>query len=71
MWFGTANSGLRARPEPLQFHRGGDHREGLARADDVGEQRVRRLQDAPDTGLLMRLQLISLACTGQASGDRR
>ncbi len=39
---------LAGEPKPLQLHRGGDHREGLARADDVGEQRVRRLQNAPD-----------------------
>ena len=44
---------LAGNAEPSRLHRGGDHRVGLAYADNVGEQRVRCLQDAPDSGLLM------------------
>ncbi len=39
--------------KPLQFHRGGDHRVRLSGADDMSEQRVLTLEDAPDSGLLM------------------
>ena len=52
---------LARQSQPLQLHRGGDHRVGLARADDMAEQRVGRLQNAPDAGLLMRMQLNSPA----------
>ena len=56
---------LARKAEPLQLHRGGDHGVGFARADDVGEQCVRRLQNPPDTGLLMLVKLNRLACAGQ------
>ena len=54
---GHGEHGLARQPQPFQLHRGGDHRVGLARADDMAEQRVGRLQDAPDAGLLVRMQL--------------
>lgn len=48
---------LPCEAEPLQLHCRRDHRKRLARADDVGEQRVGRLQDAPDARLLVSVQL--------------
>ena len=48
---------LAGEAKPLQLHRGGDHRIGFTRADYVGEQGVRRLQDAPDAGLLVSVEL--------------
>ena len=62
---GHGEHGLARQPQPLQFHRGGNHRVGLARADDMAEQCVGRLQDAPDTGFLMDVQLNVRARTGQ------
>ncbi len=56
---------MRDNAEPLRLHRGGDHRVGFARADDVGQQRVRRLQNAPDAGLLVRVKLNRPARAGQ------
>ena len=56
---------LASEAEPFQFHRRRDHRERLARADDVGEQRVWRLQDAPYPGLLVSVQLDRPARAGQ------
>ena len=56
---------LSRKAEALQLHRRCDHRERLARADNVREQRVGRLQCAPDAGLLVRLQRDGLARTGQ------
>ena len=51
--------------EPLQLHRGGDHRVGFSRPNDMGEQRVGCLQDAPDSGLLVSVELNCPAGAGQ------
>ena len=42
------------QPEPLLLHAGGDHGEGLARADGMVDQRVSAGDDAPDGVQLMR-----------------
>ena len=62
---------LRREPEPLQFDAGRDHRVGLAGADDVREQRVVALHDAPDRVLLMRVQRDLLADSTAASDGCR
>ncbi len=51
--------------EPPRLHRGGDHRVSFARTNNMGEQRVRCLQNAPDTGLLVRVKFNRPARTGQ------
>ena len=56
---------LAGNTEPSRLHRGGGHRVGFACANDVGQQRVRRLQNAPDPGLLMRVKLNCAARAGQ------
>ena len=54
---GNGKHRLAGQSQPLQFHRRGNHRVGLARADNVAEQRVGRLQNAPDARLLVQLKL--------------
>ena len=49
----------------LHLHAGGGHREGLAGADGVGEQRVAAAHAAPDGVLLMRPQLDRLVHAGE------
>ena len=39
--------------QAAHFHRGGRHRPGLARADDMRQQRAAALQDAPDRVFLV------------------
>jgi len=56
---------LPGETKPFQFHRRRDHRERLARADNVGEQRVGRLQDAPHARFLVSMQLNRPARAGQ------
>jgi hypothetical protein len=62
---GHGEHGLARQSQPFQLHRGGNHGIGLARADDMAEQRVGRLQDAPDTGFLVCMQLNIRARAGQ------
>ena len=62
---------LAGKAEPPRLHRGGDHRVGFARANDVGQQRVRCLQNAPDTRLLMRVQVESPRSRRATSDGRR
>ena len=54
---GNGEHGLARQPQPFQLHRGGNHRVGLARADDMAEQRVGRLQNAPHARLLVPVKL--------------
>ena len=62
---GHGEHGLARQSQPFQFHRRGNHCVGLARADNVAQQRVGGLQDAPDARLLMQLQLNRRACARQ------
>ena len=43
----NAEQGLARQPQSFQFHCGRNHRVGLARADDVGQQTIWRLQSPP------------------------
>ncbi len=56
---------LAGQAEPSRLHRGSDHGVGFACANDMGQKRVRRLQDAPDTCLLVRVKLNRSARAGQ------
>src|SRR5204863_6407951 len=51
--------------KPLQFHRRGHHRKRLPGTDDVSEQRVMSLEDAPYSRLLMRVKLDCAARAGE------
>ena len=62
---GHGEHGFASQPQPFQLHRGGDHRVGLARADDMAKQGVVRLQNAPHTRFLMQMQLNGRACPRQ------
>ena len=62
---GNGEHRLARQSQPFQFHARRNHREGLARADDMAKQCVRRLHNAPHAGLLMQLQLDGVACARQ------
>ena len=62
---GDDEQGLARQTQPLQFHRGGHHRVSFPRTYDVCQQAVRRLQDAPDGGALVRMQNDGRAGAGQ------
>ena len=62
---GHGEERLAGQTEPLQFHRGGDHRVRLSGTDDVSEQRVMTLEDAPYSRLLMRMKLDRAARAGK------
>ena len=61
--------------ETAHFHGGGGHRPGLARADDVRQQRAAALQDPPDGVFLVRRQVavaqMLAVHAGQESGASR
>ena len=56
---------LAGETKPLQFHRCCDSCVRLSRTDDVSEQRIGGLQDAPYSRLLMRMKLDRPARAGQ------
>ena len=60
-----SEEGLARKAKPFQLHGGGYHRVGLPCSNDVCEQCVGRLQDAPHAGLLVRSQRDRLARAGQ------
>ena len=53
---GHGEQGLPGQAQAFQLHRCRDHGVGLAGADDVCEQAIGGLQDAPDGGALVRVQ---------------
>jgi len=50
------------KAEPFEFHRGSDHGVGLSRADDVCQERVGRLENAPHARFLVSVELDYPAC---------
>ena len=54
---GNGEHGLARESQAFQLHRSGNHRVGLARTDDMAEQRIGRLQDAPNPRLLVMVKL--------------
>ena len=73
---GHDEHGLLGQPQAAHFHRGGRHRPGLSRADDVGQQRAAALQDAPDRVFLVRgqvavAQVLARPCRERSDASRR